>query len=79
MPSSCIDEVLRRAFASEYTELYESNYNPANPNIKTFPRNTVPLRDDTVPEPILYLVAECSFKESILRPVDNDSNVGESV
>jgi hypothetical protein len=38
MPYYCIDEVLKRAFASFYPDLYENNYDPANKNIKNFDR-----------------------------------------
>jgi hypothetical protein len=57
LPSPCMDEVLTRAFASEHMALYEDNYDPGNPNIDKFNRDTVPQFDKAVPEPMLTIVA----------------------
>lgn len=58
MPSYCFDTVAARGFASQYEGFYQ-NFDIANPNIGSFDRFSAHSEDSNVPEPILYIVAEC--------------------
>ena len=69
MNGPCIDEILKRGFASKYDTL-AGLFDPTKPHPGTFDINTPYSYDPKVPEPLIYIIGYCDDTDFVIRDTD---------